>query len=427
MMPTVTDLKARFQEGEFDSTFAELYGPGAIESQRARYLELLRVFSEKFSDTDISIHSAPGRTELSGNHTDHNHGCVLAAGIQLDKIAAVSPRDDMRVVLWTEGFDAPIDISLDNIAKMPHENGKADALVRGLAARLTELGLTIGGFSGYIMSDVAPGSGLSSSASFEVLVGSIFDHLYNKGDTDPVVIAQAGQYAENEYFGKPCGLMDQTACAVGGIMSIDFNDPVSPVIDRVTFDFAEQGYDLVVVDTGGNHADLTPDYAAVPKEMKALAASLGHEVCRQLTLEDVMGNIERLRDEVGDRAILRGLHFLSENRRVSKQVQALKESDLSTYFDLVRSSGDSSWKLLQNVYSPHAADEQGVTLALAFSGEILGSEGAFRVHGGGFAGTIQAYVPVSAFDNFASVMAGIFGKDSVTRLRIRQTGIARIA
>ncbi len=426
-MHSLDDLRTKIAQGGCDDTLGELYGEDAIVSQRNRYTGLLAGFDAKFSGGAAHFFSAPGRTELGGNHTDHNHGRVLAAGIQLDKVAAVSPREDNRVVLWTEGFEAPIDISLESAIPDAAEHGKPEALVRGVAARLQSSGLNTGGFCGYIVSDVATGSGLSSSASFEVLLGSIFDHLYNDGDTDPVVLAQAGQYAENEYFGKPCGLMDQTACAVGGIISIDFADPSSPDIEQVAFDFSEHGYELVVVDTGGHHADLTPDYAAVPQEMKALAAALGKQVCREITDDVLLANIPRLREEVGDRAILRGLHFLADNDRVTLQIDALKDQDVETYLDLVRESGDSSWKVLQNVYSPRAVDEQGVTLGLTLASRFLKGHGACRVQGGGFAGTMQAYVPTSTYPEFAQTMRSVFGPDAVSRLRVRQEGVCKVA
>ncbi len=413
--------------------FKSLYGQDetAIDRQTQRYSNSIAEFKRLFSydGNELELFSTPGRAEIGGNHTDHNLGKVLAAGVNLDSIAVSRPRQDKTVTIYSKGFKDPFIADLNILEPVEGEEGTTTSLIRGIAARFGQLGFEIGGFDAYIASEVLPGSGLSSSASIEVLIGTIFSHLYNGGEVDPKLLAQIGQYAENEFFGKPCGLMDQMACAVGGFVTIDFEDEANPVVEKIDFDIGEQGYDLIVVDTGGNHADLTEDYAAVPREMRKVARVMGGSVCREFSMEDLIDNIPMLREKVGDRAILRAMHFFEENNRVEKQVAALKENDFSAFLQLVNQSGSSSWRWLQNVYAPHNPEEQGITLCLALTEQFIekrGVEGACRVHGGGFAGTIQAYLPRHVIHDYKYMIEEIFGKGSVTVLNIRRLGTINI-
>ncbi|MHC4887588.1 MAG: galactokinase [Planctomycetota bacterium] len=422
----MTECKAKLNDGALNDLFGELYGEEAVESQVKRYAGLLDGYEAQFGLDEVSLFSTPGRTELGGNHTDHNHGKVLAGSIQLDTIAAVRTTGDMVVELVSEGYP-PVRVDLSRLAPVDEEEGKTDALVRGIAARFVELDYNIGGFQAFTTSNVLKGSGLSSSAALEVLVGTLFSHLYNAANPlDPVLIAQIGQYAENTFFGKPCGLMDQVACAHGGIVSIDFRNPAEPVVDAVSVDFSAAGYQLLVVDTGGNHADLTPDYAAVPTEMKSVAEALGQEVCREVDHGKFIKAVSDLRGKVGDRAILRCIHFMKDNERVGSQIEALREGDIASYLQLVQLSGDSSWKMLQNCFSPQNHGEQGISLALALTEDFLDGEGASRVHGGGFAGTIQVYMPLERVADYTAELEAVFGPRSVTPLRIRKQGSIRV-
>jgi galactokinase len=402
-------VKQRWQKlaGEFELRF----GDGRLRSGRGA----------------VRLFSTPGRTEIGGNHTDHNWGKVLAAGVNLDSIAIAAPENGETVTVYSEGYDQPFVVALDNLSVMPDEQGTTSALIRGIAARYRQLGYAAGGFRACITSDVPVGSGLSSSASVEVLIATVLNALYNGGRMEASRMAIIGQYAENVYFGKPCGLMDQIACAVGGIVKIDFEIPDAPRIERVDFDFSASGYSLVV-ETGGSHADLTEDYASIPREMKAVAAQFGKKVCRQITAEQVLGRVDGLRARVGDRAILRALHYLDENNRVDLEVAALRDHDMRAFLQLVRESGESSYQMLQNCISPHSGAEQGIPLALALAGRFIRrSGGACRVHGGGFAGTIQAFVPDTEVDAFRAVMEPVFGAGSVKLLRIRPGGTTEIA
>jgi galactokinase len=402
-----------------DSLLGEIYGKLDVSEKKGRIRRILDEFDSRRS---VAVFSTPGRTELGGNHTDHNHGRVLAGGIHLDSIGVAAPREDMKVSLVSEGYDHPFEVDLEDLVVRPEERETTESLIRGIASRLTQLGKRIGGFDARMTSNVLPGSGLSSSASVEVLIGTIFNHLYNDDSVSPVEIAKIGQFAENNYFGKPCGLMDQTACAVGGIMSIDFRDPGAPVVEEVAYDFADAGYALMVVDTGGNHADLTPEYAAVPEEMRRVAAHFGKETCRELTAEMLLSDVPGIRTAAGDRALLRALHFLNDNERVPRQIEALRRNDIAGYLALVNESGDSSWRLLQNCVSVQNPSQQGITVALALTSRFLRGEGAARVHGGGFAGTIQAYIPLERETEYVARMEQVFGTGCCTRLRIRPHG-----
>jgi galactokinase len=425
-------MSARYSRTSFlgnpgiKTLFAKLYGndPKMIEEQTARYKRILAGFQKLFPGDDVQWFSTPGRTELSGNHTDHNAGRVLAASIDLDSVAAVLKTDGPIISVQSEGFPQLFTIDTRDSAVKPEEKGTTTALLRGIVARFKEQGFAVGGFNAFVSSRVMMGSGLSSSASFEVLIGTILNALYNHNRVKAETIAMAGQYAENVYFGKPCGLMDQMACAVGGIVTIDFKDARKPIVKKVGFDFAKQHYRVIVVDTGGNHANLTDDYASVPREMKSVASFFGKTVCREITYEKLLSSIKDLRVAVGDRAVLRALHFLEENDRVVRQVKVLQKGDFTGFLNLVTESGDSSFKWLQNCYTTKNPQEQGLSLALAFTKRYLGSvkHGACRVHGGGFAGTIQVFLPHRFLPRYIALMETVFTKKSVIVLSIRSLG-----
>ena len=416
------------ENGAIDESIVTLSGKEAIAYQRSRYLTVVREFAERYGeDRELTLYSVSGRSELSGNHTDHNYGCVIAASIDLDVIAAVSPREDSVIRVKSEGF--PEDVVDVNLYTEPDiaRYGTSASIIAGMADGFRRNGYAVGGFDAYTTSNVLKGSGLSSSAAFEDMIGNILSHLYNDGKVSCVEIAKLAQYSENVFFGKPCGLMDQVACAVGGIVAIDFGNPASPVIDQIDFDLSAAGYRLCIVNTGGNHADLTDDYAAIPTEMKAVAAHFGKKVLRECTEEEIVKAIPALRKTVGDRAILRTLHFLRENERVASQKTALLSGDLDSYFAGVLSSGRSSFCYLQNVYTTKNVQEQGLSLALALAeGYLVGKKAAFRVHGGGFAGTIQAYVPENDVDGFRALMDSSFGEGACAVLRVRPRGAVRV-
>ncbi len=402
------------------TNFTSLYLNQA-ESQKLRYAKLSDEFRKLNGGFPTRFFSAPGRTEVSGNHTDHNHGKVLAAAVNLDVVAGVTPREDSIVVIKSEGF--PEDrIDIADLEIKEEEKNSSAALIRGVAKGLINRDYKVGGFNAYTTSSVLKGSGLSSSAAFEVLVGTIFNHLYNEGCVSDVEIAQIAQYAENVYFGKPSGLMDQMASSVGGFITIDFADTEKPVITPISFDLYAHGHALCIIDTKGNHADLTPEYAAIPTEMKSVAGFFGKSFLREISKEDVLDNITALREKCGDRAVLRALHFFDENDRVDMLVNALKVDNFSFFKKGILASGNSSYKYLQNVYANIAPHEQGVSLALNIIEMLLDGEGAHRVHGGGFAGTVQAFVPLGKLDHFKEGIEKIFGEGSCYVLDIRAVG-----
>ncbi len=407
--------------------FSEIYcsqDHNNLAEKIKRFENLIEKFKQKFKENDLHYFSTPGRTEIGGNHTDHNHGRVLAGSVNLDSIAVAAKNNSNQVTIHSEGYPRPFIVNIDQLEKMKEEKETTSALIRGIAARLKQLGFQIGGFNACITSDVLPGSGLSSSASIEVLIGTIFNYLFNKGNISPQQIAIIGQYTENEYFGKPCGLMDQTTCAVGGIVTIDFINPKKPVVKKVKFDFASQNYSLLVVDTGGNHADLTDDYASIPREMKSVASELKAEVCREIQYDELIHKIKELRPKVGDRAILRAFHFLGDNARVEEQVKALEQGDFQKFLSLINDSGNSSFKWLQNIYTTTNVHEQGVSLALAITEKYISDigEGACRVHGGGFAGTIQVFLPNPVVAEYIKLVESIFGESKAVVLNIRTHG-----
>ncbi len=398
----------------------------AASLQAARYAAALNRFNEAFGGIEVqAVFSAPGRTEVGGNHTDHQHGEVLAASINKDAIAFAAPSNDDKVNILAEGFGKTY-IDLSDLEMHEDEKGSTPALIRGVLKGIKDNGYKLGGFKAYITSDVLIGAGLSSSAAFETLIGTIVSGLFNDGEIDPVTIAKIGQFAENVYFGKPCGLMDQMACSVGNLVHIDFEDPKNPVVDKVGFDFSKTDYVLCITDTKGSHADLTDEYAAVPSEMKKIANLLGHDVLRTVSLDDILNNIQMLRDQAGDRAVLRAIHFVNETRRAKAEADSLNNNDIGGFIKLVRQSGDSSFKYLQNVYSNKDITVQNVSLALALSDSVLGPDEASRVHGGGFAGTIQAFVKKENAKLYQETMDKVFGEGSCEILSIRKYGGIRV-
>ena len=409
-MPTKKDTLALLKSEKIKKLFSTLYGKdnNSFDVNIQRYKKVINQFVEKFGDGDIQLFSTPGRTEIGGNHTDHNHGRVLAASVNLDSIAAAIKTDENTIIFYSDGYEKPFVIHLAELNHRQEEEGTTSSLIRGIAARFKEMNFQIGGFKAYISSNVMVGSGLSSSASIEVLIGTILNSFYNEGKISAESIAIIGQYAENVYFNKPCGLMDQMTCAVGGIVTIDFKDPKNPIVKKVKFDFYEQDFSLIVVDTGGNHADLTDDYASIPREMKAVAFDLGGKVGRDISMEKLLTELKSLRYKVGDRAILRIYHFITDDERVTEQVSALETGDFDKFLQLLHDSGNSSNKWLQNCYSIKNPNEQGVNLALAVTENYIRKidRGACRVHGGGFAGTIQVFLPNEFTKKYVKIIKG---------------------
>lgn len=428
-MSTIEQLQAKLQSGELSPRLAAVYG--CQEGETARYAErlrhLLHLFAETFaaeslSDSPVSLFSAPGRTEIGGNHTDHQHGHVLAASVNLDIIAAARRNGTNQIRILSEGFPMDV-IDLDDDSIQENEKNSSAALIRGVAARFRQLGFAVAGFDAYTTSNVLKGSGLSSSAAFEVLIGNMVNTLFADGQVDPVAIAQIGQYAENVYYGKPCGLMDQMASSVGGIIAIDFGDPAMPVVEPVAFDFASSGLALCIIDSGADHGDLTDEYAAIPREMKAVAAYFGKAHLREVSEADFLASIAQVRKTTGDRAVLRALHFFADDRRVADQAQALRAQDIERFKELILESGRSSSDDLQNIFATGSTTEQSVALVLALCERYLSPVGgAWRVHGGGFAGTVQAFVPLENVAGFKQNMEQVFGAGSCHVLNIRPVG-----
>ncbi|MCD7785671.1 MAG: galactokinase [Oscillospiraceae bacterium] len=400
------------------TNFENLY---QSEDAKTRFAHVTSEFEALFKYPATRFFSAPGRTEICGNHTDHNRGRVVAAAVNLDVFAAVKPQTDGVITIKSEGF--PIDtVDTRNLDVHESEKNTSASLIRGVCMGLKNRGYKVGGFTAYTQSNVLKGSGLSSSAAFEVLLVTILSHLYNDGKVSDIEAAQIAQYAENVYFGKPSGLMDQMASSVGGVVGIDFEDLEKPVVKALSLDLGKYGCSVCIVDTKGNHAHMTPEYAAVPAEMKAVAAMLDKEVLRELTIDDVINNLPKLREILGDRAVLRALHFFDENKRVDELVKAIEDGDFEKYLSVIKASGDSSYKYLQNVYASSVPTEQGVSLGLYMSEKLLAGKGATRVHGGGFAGTIQAYVPDEMLESYRVGMEKVFGEGSVYALKIRPVG-----
>ncbi len=424
-----TELIEAIEAGKLDKNLVALYTANRLEDAKSRYTSAVKSFISLYGDDkDVDIYSVPGRSELSGNHTDHNRGCVVAASISLDIIAVACPTDDGIIRVKSEGF--PEDVVDINSYTSPIEEkfGTSESIIAGMCASLCKSGFNAGGFTAYTTSNVFKGSGLSSSAAFEDMIGNIENYLYNDGKIDNVEIAKLSQISENVFFGKPCGLMDQVACAHGGIIAIDFADAANPVITPVDFDFTAAGYSLCIVNTGGNHADLTADYASIPAEMRSVAAYFGKDVLREVREDDVFSSAAALREAVGDRAVLRAIHFFEENKRVEAQKDSLINGDIHRFFENVKASGLSSFCYLQNVYTTKNVEEQGLSLALCIAERILSDKSsAWRVHGGGFAGTIQAFVKTEDVDIFKTSMENVFGKDSCVPLSIRLVGATKVS
>lgn len=419
-MEKAKTLAKAVENGSFDGALETLYGKDRVLAQRKRYIRLLEGFVKMYGDRETALFSVPGRTEISGNHTDHQHGRVLAAAVDIDIIAAASPSDDGIARIKSEGYpEDSVTVASPDASKA--RKGSFGAIISGVCRAFENNGRATGGFVAYTMSDVLTGSGLSSSAAFEVMVGTILNRFYNGGSVGAVEIAKCGQYAENVFFGKPCGLMDQAACSVGGFAYMDFEDPENVKIERLSLSLGD--YVLCIINTGGNHADLTGDYASVPEEMKSVAARFGKEYLREVDPDEFYSSIASLRSVCGDRAVLRASHFFAENERVEKQRARIKAGDLEGFLRLVSESGDSSFKQLQNIYTTKNVSEQGLSLALSVC-ERLGA--VCRVHGGGFAGTVQAYVKRDRAERFGKELSAVFGDGSCMFLSIRPFGAVTV-
>ena len=415
--------------GGKNSLFQELYGTdeAVLKSQADRYASLMKDFEETFNADDVQLFSSPGRTEIGGNHTDHNFGRVLAGAVNLDNIAVAAANNSNSIRVKSVGYPE-FKVDLSDLKIDESDFYTSHSLVKGICARMKEKGYKIGGFDACIEGRVPKGSGLSSSASFEVLIGAIINELFNDGKMSAVENAIIGQWAENNYFGKPCGLMDQTACSVGGLITIDFKDPANPVVKEVDFDFVSTGFSLVITDVGGGHDDAASqaEYASLPTEMKSVAAELGATVLREVTLEQIVEKIPALRKKTGDRAILRAYHFQKDNQRVVDQVAALEDDDFEAFLKMVVESGYSSYMYNQNIFDVVHKHEQVVSLALALSEMVLKGSGAWRVHGGGFGGTIQAFVPQDKLDEYVKTLEHVYGDGSCHKLFIRNQGSIKL-
>ncbi|MBQ8039002.1 MAG: galactokinase [Lachnospiraceae bacterium] len=421
-MNGITKVIEMLQSGQMDKRLLDIYADEAkIDYQRKRYICAIKKYEMIFGTDEIEIYSAPGRSEIGGNHTDHQKGKVLVASVNVDAIAIVSKNKDNRVKVVSEGYDM-IEVSSEDLEFKSEEAGTTLSLIKGVLYGVREKGYHIGGFNAYITSDVLIGAGLSSSAAFETVIGTILSGMYNDMKIPPVEIAMIGRYAENVFFGKPCGLMDQMASSVGNLVHIDFVDENNPVIEKVECDFGAFGYSLCITDTKSSHADCTPEYAAVPREMKAAAGVFGKDVLREVDKEELLANISEVRLKTGDRAAPRAIHFMMENCRVKKEMDALTSGDFKTFLENVKDSGDSSFKYLQNVYMNKDVEHQNVSVALALSDVILGENGVSRVHGGGFAGTIQAFVKNEAVPEYQEFMNRVFGVGACNVYMVRKYG-----
>ncbi len=412
---------------QLHALYPDLYGKEYDEKEMdSRFLHIIAKHKEIFGKDDPAVFSAAGRTEIGGNHTDHNLGKVIGGSVNLDTIGAVSKRPDSRVIIASEGFPV-VDVDISDLSEKSSEKNGTDSLVRGIAAAFVQRGMNIGGWEANTTTKVLGGSGLSSSAAIEVLIAKIFDNLYNGDALEPVELAKIGKYAENVYFGKPSGLLDQTCCAHGGIVGIDFRDSENPVLTPVDISFEDYGYTMIITDTRGSHADLTGEYAAVPPEMREVAAYYGKKNLREVEFSDFIRDIRSIREKTGnDRALLRAYHFFTENKRVDFMLQTLMEGDIDGFLGFVNESGSSSFRFLQNVYPSSSPKDQGLSLAIALSEEILQGEGAVRVHGGGFAGTIQAYVPEAMTEKYIAGMESLFGTGCSMRIAIRRLPVSRL-
>ncbi|MCD6355478.1 MAG: galactokinase [Prolixibacteraceae bacterium] len=427
-MTKISSLVEKINGGN-NPLFNELYGVDAVvlKEQAERYAALMDDFEKTYGSDDVQLFSSPGRTEIGGNHTDHNYGRVLAGAVNLDNIAVAAPNESNIIRIKSVGYpEFQVDISELVIDESNFYT--SNSLVKGICAKMKENGYQMGGFNACIDGRVPKGSGLSSSASFEVLIGTIINELFNNGKMSAVENAIIGQWSENNFFGKPCGLMDQTACSVGGLITIDFKDPANPIVKEVDFDFVSTGFSLVITDVGGGHDDAASqaEYASLPIEMKSVAAELGANVLREVTLEQIVENIPAIRKKTGDRAILRAYHFQGDNQRVVDQVAALENNDFKAFLNMVVESGYSSYMYNQNIFDVVHKDEQVVSLALALSEMILKGSGAWRVHGGGFGGTIQAFVPQNKLDEYVKTLEHVYGEGTCHKLFIRSKGSIKL-
>ena len=427
-MTKINALNEKINGGN-NPLFHELYGTdtATLKEQATRYADLMGEFEKTYGTDDVNLFSSPGRTEIGGNHTDHNYGRVLAGAVNLDNIAVAAKNNSNTIRIKSAGYpEFQVDLSTLEIDESQFYT--SSSLVKGICARMKEVGYEIGGFDACVEGRVPKGSGLSSSASFEVLVGAIVSHLFNDGKMGAVENAIIGQWSENNYFGKPCGLMDQTACSVGGLITIDFEDPSKPIVKEVDFDFVATGFSLVITDVGGGHDDPASqaEYASLPTEMKSVAAELGVDVLRKVTLKQIVEKIPEIRKKTGDRAILRAYHFQGDNQRVVDQVAALENNDFDSFLKMVIESGYSSYMYNQNIFDVVHKDEQVVSLGLALSEMILKGSGAWRVHGGGFGGTIQAFVPQDKLDEYVETLEHVYGKGTCHKLFIRAKGSVKL-
>ena len=401
----------------------ELYGKAAVAENQKRYEDLVGKFVKEFGEKDLYLFSSPGRTEISGNHTDHNHGKVLAGSINLDCVGVAAVNDTNFVNIISETFNQSFTIDLNHLEPSERMAGTVD-LVKGLLKGFQESGYEVGGFDAYVTSNVISAAGVSSSASFEMLLCSMLNTFFNEGKMDTVAYAHIGKYSENHYWNKASGLLDQMACAVGGLITIDFLEPQTPVVEKIDFDFASQNHSLIIVNTGKGHADLSADYSSVPNEMKKVAQFFGKEVCAEIKEQDVIDHLAELRTYAGDRSVLRALHFFEENKRVEAEVKALKENRFDDFLDGITASGNSSWKWLQNCYTNSNVQEQGISIALALTEMFIAEKkrGACRIHGGGFAGVIMAMLPNDLVDEYVAYIEKAMGEGSAYRMSIRPYG-----
>lgn len=421
-------IEQRLQSGELDEVLQRLYGADQLTNARERCQTVLSGCAASFSRPAEALFCAPGRTEIGGNHTDHQRGHVLAGSVNLDILCAAAPNDSGIIRVQSEGYPL-IEADLAQLTPRPEEKNTSAALIRGVAARMQALGCPLeqAGLDVYMISSVPGGSGLSSSAAFEILFGTIFNDLYWNGKATPLELAQIGQYAENVYFGKPSGLLDQAACAMGGVAAMDFADPAAPVVERIDLDLRREGYAMCILDSRASHADLTGEYAAVTEEMRSVSRYFGREVLREVPEEDFYAAIPQLRATAGDRAVLRCMHFYADDRRAAKEAQALKAGDFQSFLALVRESGHSSAECLQNIVPAGHTTDQALMVTIALAQRLLGERGAVRVHGGGFAGTAQAYVPLDMLDSFQTRIEAALGEGSCHVVTIRPVGGVRIA
>jgi len=422
------NLKTRLDEKSFDDTLTRLYGQHNLEAARRRCETVICGFNKAFGNDPEALFSAPGRTELGGNHTDHQHGRVLAAGVDLDILAAVGRNQSGMIRVQSQGYPLIV-VDLSELSPKPEEQNTSAALIRGVAARMSALGCSLknAGLDAYLISDVPGGSGLSSSAAFEVLVGTILNELFNGGKCSAVEIAQIGQYAENVFFGKPCGLMDETASSVGGVVAIDFADTANPIVEQISLDLAAEGYALCILDSGADHADLTAEYAAITDELKAVCRCFGKEVLREVDENEFIAALPEVRKAAGDRGAIRAFHFYAENQRAANEAEALRKGDFDQFLRLVRESGRSSAMYLQNVIPTGQTANQELMLTIALCEKLLGGRGAVRVHGGGFGGTAQAFVPLDMVSDFKAKTEAVLGVGKCHIISIRPVGGIRLA